>query len=147
MFRQLTRTRTVRYVALIGLGVGLIAVLLVAGGAFRATAQEKEPGVAPNSPLAPTSYACTIATLGVMNNRIHVKCTAAVPATTIIWFASATTDSANAALSNRYLTLLNTAYALGKVAYITYDNNSANNPANCQLNDCRKMLGVDLVAP
>jgi hypothetical protein len=91
----------------------------------------KSPGSPDGGP-----FACTIANIAVFSNRIHVFCTTKVPTTNIQYFA-ASGDSAHALATNRFLTILNTAYTLGKPVYLYYLDNPALNPPGCNSGDCR----------
>lgn len=74
-------------------------------------------------------------------NRIYVRCTN--PASqNISYFASAV--GTNGGTANRYLVMLNTAFALGKIVAVYYDNTAGNNPIGCQPTDCRKLTGLVL---
>lgn len=59
-----------------------------------------------------------------------------IPATSIRYFAAAG-DNLHAVTTNRFLMMLNTAYALGKPVNIIYIDSSAANIADCQTGDCR----------
>jgi hypothetical protein len=78
----------------------------------------------------------------VFTARIHVFCTAKIPNTNIQYFA-ASGDSQHALATNRFLMMLNTAYALGKPVYIYYIDyyidDPAQNPTGCNSGDCRKI--------
>lgn len=124
--------------------VSILVLLTLLPGTGRVVAQRDNPRPAVSEPMGTAWHTCTIADIGVHTNRIHVRCTTAPSGYTgIFWFASAL-DSATSAQSNRFLVLLNTAYALGKPATISFDTDSAHNPPGCQTSDCRKLLSIDL---
>ena len=91
---------------------------------------------APNSPDDNAYFSCAISNIAVFTTRIHVQCTTVVPNTTIRYFA-ASGDSAHELATNRFLTLMNTAFALGKPLGIYYLTDTASNPPGCGASDCR----------
>ncbi len=86
------------------------------------------------------STTCTIGDVSVFEDRIHVRCTnsTTVGANYVYYFAFPT-DSLHAATANRFLVLLNTAYALNKQISIRFYSDSASNPVNCNVSDCRQI--------
>ena len=98
-------------------------------------AQAAEPSsYAPESGVQAGPFNCTIGNIAVFSNRIHVFCSNA--ADNPKYFA-ALGDSAHALSANRFLTFLNTAYALGKHVYIYYYDDTSYNPPGCNTGDCR----------
>ena len=91
---------------------------------------------APNSPADDGLFSCVISNSAVFTERIHVQCTTTVPNTGIRFFASSG-DSAHELATNRFLTLMNTAFALGKPLGIYYLTDTASNPPGCGASDCR----------
>lgn len=132
-----------------GLSLALIAVVLVAamvaGAALlkhgSAVAQEVSPSDLQLAPEAYAEYTCTIQEVAVFFDRIHVYCPPGVSG--ILFFASSA-GPGEVINTNRYLTLLNTAYALGKPVVVGYDTNSASNPPSCLTSNCRKILSVKI---
>ena len=119
-------------VALVGLGVALGPM------AFANRAQAAAPATGSGAPSAPDGgpFTCVIANIAVFSNRIHVYCASPVSGTSIRYFA-APGDSAHALATNRFLVILNTAYALGRPVYIYYPNSATQNPPGCNATDCR----------
>ena len=114
-----------------------------------AQAQTKPTGAVNANTLGTVaSHQCTISSIAAVEvdsntipveNRIYVSCANSTGG--ISSFASAI--GTNAGNANRYLTILNTAVALGKTVSVFYDINSVNNPLGCQP-DCRKLTGLVL---
>ncbi len=119
-------------VALVLLGLALGPM------AFGNRAQAAAPATGSGAPSAPDAgpFTCVIANIAVFTNRIHVHCASTVPSTNISYFA-ASGDSAHALATNRFLVILNTAYALGRPVYVYYLDNAASNPPGCNTADCR----------
>ncbi len=86
--------------------------------------------------------ACTISDITIFPDRIHVRCTTDSPAG--ISFFAAATDAANALMTNRFLMILNTAYAMAKPVYILYDDQASANPPGCLDINCRKLIGIQI---
>jgi hypothetical protein len=125
-----------------------ILILFVAGlvlGSIDAGKRVQAAEPSTNTPVSvdqATLIDCAIGNIAVFPNRIHVFCSNA--ATNPKYFA-ASGDSAHALTTNRYLTLLNTAYALGKHAEIWYYDDTDLNPPGCNINDCRAIYWIFLV--
>ena len=100
------------------------------------------PAAAPEEPSA-GPVTCTINFIAVFNNRVVLRCVEPLPSTVIFDFA-APIDTANSAKTNRYLTLLNTAYALGKQVHFYYLSDSTSNPPGCITGTCRRLDGLYL---
>ena len=115
----------------------LTAAVFGLNAVFQTRTAQAQEGPTSGDLLAPNAeWTCTINNVAVYDNRIHVRCSNANGA--IFYYAAASTD-ANA---NRFLTLLNTAYALGKQPVVVFDPNSAHNPTGCLTADCRLLTGV-----
>jgi hypothetical protein len=128
---------------------GLICIGVLLGAALFAGTILSKPGFAiaqsePNSgqPERPEStkiFTCTISELAVHTNRIHIRCN---PGDGGISFFAASTASAEIVRTNQFLTLGNTAYALGKTINIWYETDQAQNPPGCLTSDCRKIIAL-----
>jgi len=118
----------------------LVVLIVIALGST--TKNQRVQAAAPlsnlNVPDSPADgyFQCVIGNIAVFTARIHVQCTAVVPGTTIKYFA-ASGDSAHELTTNRFLTLMNTAFALGKPLGIYYLTDAASNPSGCGSSDCR----------
>lgn len=137
----MTRNRKVLTIAA---GVIVIAAVLLVAATYtnRGIAQsDVSPSeMSPNSSINAGPFDCTIANLAVFTNRIHVKCTTTVlVGTDYVQYFSAPGDSANALSTNRFLMMLNTAYAMGKHVALYYIMDSTQNPTGCNFWDCRKI--------
>lgn len=138
--------------------VRCIAALIIA--AFFLTGAVGRPAIAANSsgttqaqppmspsdvPGAPTAgpYTCTIEFIAVFNNRVVLRCVEPQPSTIIFDYAFPT-DYANSAQANRLLTLMNTAYALGKQVNLYYLPDESSNPPGCSITTCRRLDGIYL---
>jgi hypothetical protein len=130
--------RIAKLLALATVAAVLAGALWIGTAAWQAHAQTSNPTIVPNDPNSPQGgpFQCNIANIAVFSSRIHVFCAAKVPNTNIQYFA-APGDSAHMIATNRFLMMLNTAYALGKPVYLYYLDDPANNPAGCNANDCR----------
>ena len=120
----------------------LLAVIVFLGAnPTRTVAQDTPPLPMQDAGLdALVWFNCTISDIAVFDNRVHVRCTTS-PGSGVFYFAAASTYP-NEMLSNRYLTLLNTAFALDERVNIQYDSLSANNPPGCNIGDCRLIVGM-----
>lgn len=143
MFRRFAKVRIITLVVLVLLagvapfvGASLMAPTPVSAQVNPAHA------LAPN---APVEIVCNITELAVFEDRIHVSC---FPGYTtpngVISFFAYSTVGPDMARANQFLTLANTAYALGKTINITFDDNPAVNPPNCRTIDCRKIIEESL---
>lgn len=133
--------KKIHYV-LIALSIIMLCVAGLVIGSINAStsAQAAEPSSnAPVSVEQSTLIDCVIGNIAVFPNRIHVFCSNA--AVNPKYFA-ASGDSAHALTTNRYLTLLNTAYALGKHAEIWYYDDTNLNPPGCNTGDCRAIYWI-----
>ncbi|MFA5837919.1 MAG: hypothetical protein WC837_13285 [Bellilinea sp.] len=121
----------------------LLAVIVFLGAnPTRTIAQDTPPE--PQAELDAIGwFSCTIVAIAAFDDRIHVRCSN-TPGSGVYWFAAASTYP-NELLANRYLTLLNTAYALKSSVDIYWDSDSTHNPPGCLTGDCRKMVGLKVV--
>ncbi len=130
------------FLALIGI---LLVAALVAGVALLkhgpAVAQGATSSDSIQAPEAYAEFTCTIGEVAVFTDRIHVNCN---PANGAIRFFAASAAQGEVLNTNRFLTLLNTAYALGKPVVVGYDTNTAANPPSCLVTDCRKILAIKI---
>ncbi len=101
-------------------------------------AQGAKPAADPAAP--DTSFWCIIGGLYASDNRIHVQCTNGPGA--LDFFAYPVTSTSESRQANRYLAILNTAYALNKQVWLTYNDSSAANPPGCLTTDCRRMAAI-----
>jgi hypothetical protein len=134
---------------LIFLSLAALFVFALVSGSFTTNnrVQAAAPGLSLNAPDSPdANFICTIAQIAVISAdspaRIHVKCTTSPGSG--IWYFAASGDSANAVATNRYLTLLNTAYALQKPVTISYFSSSGSNIPGCRVQDCRTITAMSI---
>ncbi len=124
----------------------LLAVCFYAGSL--ATSDQPVSAQGANNPTDLTApegeFSCTIGNVAVYENRIHVYCPAHVGL--IKYFAYSVLSSAQSRQANRYLAILNTAYALGKPVLVAFNDSSTANPPGCQTDDCRLITGL-AIAP
>ncbi|MGE5224230.1 MAG: hypothetical protein ACM3PY_17470 [Omnitrophica WOR_2 bacterium] len=128
------------FLALIGI---VLVAALVAGVALLkhgpAVAQSSSPSDLLEAPEAYAEFNCTIGEVAVFTDRIHVYCN---PPAGAIFFFAAPAAQGELIHTNRFLVLLNTAYALGKPVVVGYDTDSAHNPPSCLAVNCRKILAI-----
>lgn len=129
------------------LAIVLVGALALSGAWFmRGQAQAEPPEVPQGScalgPDVIAYHTCTISEVAVYDNRIHVRCTTAPAAYSAVYFFAASSSPANIENTNRYLILLNTAYALNKPVTLGFDSATSANPGGCLTSDCRKLVGV-----
>jgi hypothetical protein len=138
MKHSITFRSVVKLLSLAAVAVVLAGAVWIGTAALQAHAQTSSPAIVSSAPNSPQGgpFHCDIANIAVFSTRIHVFCAAKVPSTNIQYFA-APGDSAHMITTNRFLMMLNTAYALGKPVYIYYLDDTANNPSGCNANDCR----------
>jgi hypothetical protein len=83
---------------------------------------------------------CTPQFVGAFSNRIHVRCLTPAPGG-IYYFAYPVTDPASAA---RYLSILSTAYVMGRDLLVLYDPaDLGGTQIGCASSDCRLMRAVE----
>jgi hypothetical protein len=145
-------TRILVPLMLVVTGLLLLAAFLLASGAplvqahSAAAAQAAGAATSPRSVLAPVgggegSTICTVSEVGVLEDRIHIRCTVGtVTGTDTVFFFAYPTDSLHAATANRFLTLMNSAYALTKQITVGFASDPVNNPAGCVSTDCRRLI-------
>jgi hypothetical protein len=144
MFARITTRTLLRMCA-------LLAIPLVLGGLLLLSSRVQ---AAPDEPAA-NPHPCTIANIAVYENRIHVRCVdpvalvkTATPLTFyMVYYFAAPGDADNMIETNRYLTLLNTAYALNKTVLVGYDTFADLNPDGCLIDDCRGINSLILELP
>jgi len=127
--------------------LALLVIPLLLGGLLLLSRQAQ---AAPDEPAA-NPHTCTIAQIAVLENRIHVRCTnvltifrpAPLPSLSIYYFAAAG-DEEHMINTNRYLTILNTAFALGIPVDIGWLSDSESNPEGCLADDCRGISSVGI---
>lgn len=128
----------------------LAAVVLVVFLLTTRAGTGQAQGILPGNEITanPDWVTCTIFELGVFPDRVHVRCTEPVilEEQVAVYFFAASSGQANALHTNRMLTLLNTAFALGKPVYLWFDPVSISNPAGCEVIDCRLLKAVILPA-
>lgn len=153
MFQHLTNRPVLRAPFLVLLAVLLVGALSISAlfsslQVRRGSAQEAQTVTGSAGPLAPEAgpHTCTIANIAVLTDRIHVKCTTpAIVGSSSIYYFAAPGDSANFLTTNRFLTLMNTAYALGKPLYVYYLPEISSNPPGCNTSDCRRIDWIYII--
>ena len=108
---------------------GFCALAVVMAAAFSSPAS-----------AAPANTGCTPEEVAVFNNRVYVRCSAAVGG--VSFFAVPTTDAPHAA---RMLSLLSTAHVAGRTLTLTYEADAAAGGGasfSCAPADCRLLLGA-----
>lgn len=125
----------------------LLAVIVLLGASPTRTIAQDSPPVLESDLDAQYWHLCTISEIAILPGRVHVRCTTGYGGGAISYFA-VPTDNLNAVMTNRYLTLLNSAFALGQKVSILFEGSSTVNPPNCQAADCRLIAGMLMdVAP
>jgi len=105
-------------------------------------APASEIALAPESPDA--SFTCTPTRIAVFPNRVHVRCDAAAPPGNAIWYFAAPTGT-DSKYANRVLSIMLTAQALSKDIWIFYDLAGNGAAWGCQADDCRPIIGAELI--
>lgn len=134
-----TRTYFLVFIFILLSFVLLAGISLMTNGS--ATAQSESNSGEPVSPEGTVIFTCTISELAIHYNRIHIRCN---PGDGGISFFAASSGGADALRTNQFLTLANTAYALGKTINIWYESNPADNPIGCDFDNCRKVTALVL---
>lgn len=117
----------------------LLLTLLVGAAVPPSVSAQGTSTYGSNSVLAVTT--CTPVSSASFDNRVHVRCSAAVSG--ILYFAVATSDANRAA---RALALFSTAQSLGRDLRIFYDPaNTSGSALGCLVSDCRLADGVELL--
>ena len=141
MINSLSNHRFLRLIFFLVMGFLILAALLLVFQALPGRAQDPQPDFAAPQSADAGPHPCTIANIAVFQTRIHVKCTTpALVDSSNIYFFAASGAVADAVTTNRFLTMLNTAYALGKPVYVYYYTSTSLNPTGCLTHDCR---GID----
>lgn len=102
---------------------------------------------------APTGAGCTVVDVATFDNRVHIHCTPPVTASSFkpcpggcpqggpnaptYVAVEATSPMASNVVLVGLSALINK-----RDVYIWYDNNVSANPAGCNANDCRRLIGV-----
>lgn len=138
---------TKKWVLPVVLAAGLLAVIILLGANSTRTVAQDEPPQPVAGLDAQFTHLCEISEIAILPGRIHVRCTIGVGGGALVYFAIPS-DSANALMANRYLTMLNSAFALGQEVNILFESDSTLNPPNCQAGDCRLIVGMTMdIAP
>jgi hypothetical protein len=118
--------------------------LTLAVGAAPALAQNP----ANNSQVAQTSAEstlnnCLVHSVAALSNRVHIQCSAPAVGTIygIRYFAVENTVAQNA-MALSILSVANAAMQQNRSLTIIYRSNPNDNPAGCNANDCRRIVGV-----
>ncbi|HOI96313.1 MAG TPA: hypothetical protein PK250_16540 [Syntrophobacter fumaroxidans] len=84
---------------------------------------------------------------GTMGRRIHLRCGAAAPGTSIVYFAVAIGKSTVCnPVADYFMTAFDTAVANGKTVRLWYETDPGNGPAiGCGASDCRILRGIEVV--
>jgi hypothetical protein len=142
-----TKFRKIVFFVLPLLVLSIALVLILPNGLKPTVNPVKAAELPPNTEASdvPTGgpFGCTIGNIAVFSSRIHVYCSNAVSPNP--QYFAAWGDSAHALATNRFLTLLNTAYALGKPVYIYYFDDTSLNPTGCNVSDCRAINWIFIV--
>lgn len=143
---MIERNQKARLIALVLIGV-LLGMALLAGTSLliptSAIAQDEPNSGQPQNPEATKIFTCTISEIAVHRNtdRIHIRCN---PSDGGIAFFAAPSSGSDAVRANQFLTLANTAYALGKTINIWYETDETLNPPGCLTTDCRGIIALVL---
>jgi hypothetical protein len=134
----------IKLMLILPLAAVLIAALILGTNAARSQVQAAPP--LPGAGLTEDDWhTCKITEVAVFPDRIHVSCSEYyVDDTSDVYYFAAPADSQHALTTNRLLTLLNSAYALGNGVYLNLDPDETANPPGCETYDCRLLKGVIL---
>ena len=128
MINSLSNHRFLRLIFFLVMGFLILAALLLVFQALPGRVQDPQPDSAAPQSADAGPHPCTIANIAVFPTRIHVKCTTpALVDSSNIYFFAASGAVADAVTTNRFLTMLNTAYALGKPVYVYYHTSTSLN--------------------
>lgn len=135
-----------RVTALVLIGALLVMALLAGTSLLipgSAVAQDEPSSGQPQNPEFTKIFTCTISEIAVHRNadRIHIRCN---PGDGDISFFAAPSSGSDAVRANQFLTLANTAYALGKTINIWYETDQTLNPPGCLTTDCRGIIALVL---
>ncbi|ABK17543.1 hypothetical protein [Syntrophobacter fumaroxidans] len=83
---------------------------------------------------------------GPMGRRIHLRCGAAAPGTSIVYFAVAIGQGTLAnPVADYFLTAFDTAVANGKTVWLWYETDPGSGPKiGCGASDCRILRGIEV---
>jgi len=83
---------------------------------------------------------------GTMGRRIHLRCGAAAPGTSIVYFAVAIGQGTLAnPVADYFLTAFDTAVTNGKTVWLWYETAPGNGPKiGCGASDCRILRGIEV---
>jgi hypothetical protein len=138
---------TKKWVLPVVLAAVLLAVIVLLGANSTRTVAQDTPPELQAELDAQYWHLCTIIEIAILPGRLHVRCTTPYSGSMVSFFA-VPSDSANALMTNRYLTLLNSAFALGQKVNILFEGSSTLNPPGCAGADCRLIVGMIMdVAP
>lgn len=87
---------------------------------------------------------CIVTDVMVAPDRLHVRCSVAEPAN--VFYFAIQGDASHSLIANRFLVILNTAYALAKPVYILYDTDTSHNPPGCGVTNCRLILWMGILS-
>ena len=134
----------IKLMLILPLAAILIAALILGSNAAPAQVQAAPP--LPSAGLTEDDWhICKIKEVALFPDRIHVACSNPYDDDTAdIYYFAAPGDSQHALTTNRLLTLLNTAYALGTDISLYLDPDDTANPPGCLENDCRLLKGAIL---
>ena len=119
----------------------LLALVVVLGASpTRTIAQDTPPE--PNAELD-GAYLCTIKEIAIFPDRMHVMCDTA----NVIKYFALPTDAVHALQTNRFLTILNTAFAINQQVYVYFDDVTSHNPPGCQTGNCRLLVALIMDKP
>jgi hypothetical protein len=132
---------TKKWVLPVVLAAVMLAVIIVLGANSTRTVAQDEPPELQAELDVQNWHLCTIYEIAILPGRIHVRCTTGYSGGPITFFA-VPTDSTNAMMTNRYLTMLNSAFALGQKVNILFESSIYLNPPGCASGDCRLIAGM-----
>ena len=126
--------------------------LTLAASASPASAQNPAADAAQNTQSADSTLNnCLVQSVAAFPNRVHILCTvmptiglggAAQPSSaTVRYFAVENTVAQNA-MALAVLNVANAAMQRNRSLTVIYRTNPNNNPAGCNANDCRRVVGV-----
>jgi hypothetical protein len=128
----------------------LLAGSFLAGRSFAVPRVSHAQGI--DIPAAPadtnySAFAClNVSNVAVFENRIHVKCsTVNVVGSDNVYYYAYPTGSFDTYTANRMLAVGQTAFALDKPVWIYYEASRSYNPPNCNLGDCRLLVGISMM--
>jgi hypothetical protein len=139
------------------IGILILGILLVGIVAFTATViyNNAIPAVQAAPPVSEVSHDsnipddynwrdnCVIAEMMIRDDSLSVKCTVPGPNVGLYWFAIHA-DAAHSLIANRFLVMLNTAYALNKPIYMLFDTDTSHNSPGCIPSDCRLIVWMGI---